>query len=247
MPTSLVIPIYRGKRARPSVNADALDLAPTEVDSLQWLLHGGLTDPDGGTDLAESWGLCSRHAAGLLLIEVSGKDGAAPATALLSLDLIEGALAALIDRDALSTQAVLRRLHTQGRCPICRLGLKRDRGSGTGDGRPGAANSMPLRRLADETRQSWESLVCRECSDGADGPLCRVHLARLDPFALHEVVTEERAALGAIARNLIAYARSYRGGHQATRGAEAASSLIAAVGWCSGWSGVLAAIGWPVR
>ena len=223
---------------------DRLELSDGEVHFLWWFIQGSIMNPETRERLQRAWGMCARHAVALLSVEAAYRHGWMHACALLYLDLVERAVAALTTRGLFSEDRAIRRLHATGPCLMCELAVERSDG--------GAASADLLNRGHDrtqlgvftiETERHWRPLVCRACSPGATGALCRRHLITehgLDPA---DDVRSERAALGYIARHLIRYARSFRWQDRDTDTAEDRAALIDAVGWCSGWSGLLEIIG----
>src|SRR5581483_4540951 len=109
------------------------------------------------------------------------------------LDLVERAVGALTTVGPFGEQRAVRRLRATGPCLMCELALVN---SG-----PGAASRDLLQRgrdptqlalFATETEHHWAALVCRECSPGATGPRCRLHLIRDGGTDLSDELRAER-------------------------------------------------------
>jgi hypothetical protein len=185
--------------------------------------------------MEDSWGLCARHAYGLLLAAAVDERRLGYATAVLYVDLLEQALAAMTTTGALAALRARSRLRTRGVCPICSSGLATD--IDRADGAP-LAGAGELRELMQASRGEWSPLACPECLGTKGGTLCREHLRTALPLAS---LAEARASVGNMVRKLIAYSRSFRGeGDPGPTDGERAG-LVAALGWCAGW-GELAAV-----
>ena len=214
-------------------------LTDGEVHFLWWFIRGSMMNPDTRRQLRQAWGMCSRHAAGLLAVEAAFRQGRMQASALLYLDLIERAVGAITSRGPFAEVRAARRLDTHGPCLMCEL---RVAGAASG-GAPAdlltlGRDSIQLTWSANESRRYWEPLVCRDCRVGAAGPRCRVHLVAHAQSVRPDELAPERAALGHIYRHLVRYARSFRMEHPGVDTPEDRAALVEAVGWCSGWSGL---------
>ena len=239
-PTSLILPPPQ----------EGLLLSDGEVHFLWWFIQGSIMNPETRQRLHRAWGLCSRHAAGLLMVEAAYRHGWLHACAILYLDLVERAVAALAAGGPLAGERIRGRLRARGPCLMCELQLEQaGGGAASADLLARGRDPSQLRHFAASCRPFWTQQICPRCQAGAPGPLCRPHFVaaqRTPPWlvgSVDDLVRQERSALGAIARHLIAYARSFRWEHRGPDGPEDRAALLAAVGWCSGWDGLLAALG----
>jgi len=226
---------------------DRLELSDGEVHFLWRFIQGSIMNPETRERMGRAWGMCTRHAAALLAVEAAYRHGWMHACALLYLDLIERALGALTTtRGLFGEDRAIRRLHATGPCLICEMEIEASGGgAASADLLDRSPDPSQLSSLADDTRSHWMALVCRLCSPGAIGPLCRLHLVGDPHLDAREEIHAQRATLGYVARHLIRYARSSRWEHRDTETPEDRAALLEAVGWCSGWSSLLAIIGAP--
>lgn len=238
-------PWARGPARAPDPPAEPAGwLSDGEIHFLWWFIQGSIMNPETRTWLHRAWGMCDRHATGLLAVEAAYRRGWMHASALLYLDLIERAIGALTTRGPLRTFRAIYRLRTSEPCLMCDLNLTAVSGGGASPellerGRDRAE----LDRFARGTREFWQPLVCRRCDMAATGPLCRPHLLSVAMIDLAAELRSERAALGSVARHLVRYARSFRWEHRDTETPEDCAGLLEAVGWCSGWTGLLSITG----
>ena len=221
-----------------------LALSDGEVHFLWWFIQDSIMNAETRDRLRRAWGMCARHASALLAVETADRHGWMHACTILYLDLIERGLNALMVRGLFGDERVLRTLHATGPCLMCELAVGRaGGGAASADLLARGRDERQLEAFARETEPHWSALVCRRCTPQANGPLCRPHLIAGHPFDLADELRSQRAHLGYVARHLIAYARSFRWEERDTDTPEDRAALIEAVGWCSGWSGVLAIIG----
>jgi len=224
---------------------DRLEFSDGEIHFLWWFIQGSIMNPGTRRRLLAAWGMCARHAAAFLAVEAAYRPNWMHAGALLYLDLIEHAVAALTTHGPFGEQRVIRRLRPTGPCLMCDLAVDAaGRGAASDALIERGRDRAPLRHFAAEAG-NWAAFVCRRCSSGATGPLCRRHLIADAGLDLTGEVRVQRATLGHIARHLFRYARSFRWECRQTDTPEDRAALLEAVGWCSGWSGVLAIIGGP--
>jgi hypothetical protein len=221
-----------------------LDLTDGEANHLYRLVKGSIMDPDTRQRLRAGWGMCARHAAASLAIEAAARAGGMHAAAVLYADLIERAVTALTRAGPFAGERALLELRNSGPCLVCQPGI--------GDG--GRGVSMPvllaqardgasLSRFMASCAAQWQEQVCPDCVVGAGGARCRRHLVDrplLGALGMSDELREQRRAIGGLFRHLVAYARSFRWQQRDTNRPEDRAALIGAVGWCSGWSGLLA-------
>jgi hypothetical protein len=223
---------------------ERLGLSDGEVHFLWWFIQGSIMNPETRERLRRAWGMCARHATALLAVEAAYRHGWMHACAILYLDLVEGGLGALTTGEPFSEERAIRRLYATGPCLMCDLAVEQSgRGAASVELLERGRDPAQLGAFAGETERHWRPLVCRACSPGASGPLCRVHLIRDHGLDVSGEVRSLRATLGYIARHLIRYARSFRWQDRDTDTPEDRAALIEAVGWCSGWAGLLEVMG----
>jgi hypothetical protein len=232
----------------PDSPVERLGLSDGDVHFLWWFIQGSIEDPETRERLGRAWGMCARHAAGLVAVEAAYRNGSMRACAILYLDLIERGLGALTTHGPFGEERAIRDLRATGPCLMCDLGIERSRGGAASeDLLERARDQAQLRAFASQTARLWASRVCRLCSADAPGPLCRVHLITEHRLEVSDEIRSQRATLGSIARHLIGYVRSFRGDDRDTDTPEDRAALIEAVGWCSGWTGLLKIIGEAAR
>ena len=202
-----------------------------------------MADGESLERLRRAWGLCARHATALIALEDASGGGLMQACAALYLDLIEHGIRALATPGLLAEERGIRNLRAKASCPMCELSAGRGGDDAAGRDRRPELPETALEAFAHETLVHWRQFVCRSCGPNAHGPLCRVHLIGDHELGLIEEIRVERAFLGSIARHLMRYLRSIRLSERDTRTAEDQAALIEAVGWCSGWGGLLVVIG----
>lgn len=214
-----------------------------EVHYLWWFIQGSIMVPDIRWRLRRAWGLCDRHAWGALLGEASYRHGYLHGPTRLYEDLLGRAVTALDVQGPWKTRRVARRLRPTGPCLMCELALE-NRG-------PGAARLEVLRAgrdpralqgFAARTRPYWDGTVCGRCAGRRTDVRCRIHLGEDIRRGARVHVGTHRAFLVGILNHLLAYSRSFVWGHHGTATEEDQAALISAIGWCSGWRGLLAVL-----
>ncbi len=210
-------------------------LSDAEVHFLWWFIQGSIINPETRERLHRAWGMCARHAIGLLQVEAAFRHGWVHASTLLYLDLLERALQALTARGLRANGRIRNRLRATGPCLMCEL---RARGGGAASEEllDRGRDSAELLGLAAHTRPFWLPYACRECVTGARGPLCRLHLVGHSSDVFERELHRERSDLGGVMRHLIRYARSFRWEERDSETEGDRAALMTAVGWCSGWS-----------
>ena len=217
-------------------------LPDLEVNLRWWLIQECISNAETRGRLRSAWGLCARHATALLAVGGAYRHAWIHAGTILYLDLIEHGIQAVTVGGPFSDERAIRNLRATAPCPMCELAVDEAGGGAPSAELLGRGDTL-LEAFAREAQSVSRPLVCRLCSTEADGPLCRPHLIADHSFDLAEELKVQRGRLGYIARHLIRYARSFRREALDIASPEDRASLIEAVGWCSGWSGVLAIIG----
>ncbi len=215
-----------------------------EVHYLWWFIQGSIMEPDIRWRLRRGWGLCARHAWGALLGEASYRHGYLHGPALLYEDLMARALHAFEVRGPSRDRRVARRLREKGPCLMCDMDLGSCGGGAMRGGvlREGR-DPRALQRFAAETSSFWGSTVCGRCADQPSRVRCRLHFRDDVLSGLGTDLQEQHRLLDRIVRHLLVYARSFVFEHHGTETDEDRAALISAVGWCSGWRGLIAVLG----
>jgi hypothetical protein len=199
--------------------------------------------PETRWRLRRAWGLCARHAWGAVAGEAAYRHGYLHGPAKLYEDLMERALRAFDPRGPGRAHRVAWRLRARGPCLMCDSGLQR----ASGGGAPAALlergrDLRALRELAERTKPYWGPVVCGRCADSPSNARCRVHFLEdtLGPWP--RPVDEHRALVAYVLARLAVYSRSFVWGYHDTESDEDRAALLSAVGWCSGWRGLIALI-----
>jgi hypothetical protein len=214
-----------------------------EVHYLWWYIQGSIMVPDVRWRLRRAWGLCDRHAWGALLGEASYRHGYLHGPALLYADLMTRALHAFDVRGPQKARRVARRLRETGQCLMCEMHLG-SRGGGAmrevalREGRDPRA----LRQVAARTDRYWRPTVCGRCAEPSV-VRCRAHFRDDVLHGAGADVEVQHLLLERTLRHLLLYAKSFVWGHQGRETDEDRAALISAVGWCSGWRGLMTVIG----
>lgn len=218
-------------------------LSDGEVHFLWWFIQGSIMVPETRWRLRRAWGLCDRHAWGALAGEAAFRHGYLHGPAKLYEDLMERALRAFDARGPWSARRVAWRLREAEPCLMCEAGFERaSRGAARAELIETGRDPAELLAFAERTRAWWRPVVCGRCAGHRSAVRCRAHL-RDD--ALRGAVDDlegHRALVGFVARHLAIYSRAFIWGYHHTETDEDRAALIAAVGWCSGWRGLLALV-----
>ena len=218
-----------------------LRLSDGEIHYLWHFMQGSFMNPHIRGDLRGAWGLCQRHAWGWLIMECSYRQDWLHGPAILYEDLMQRAQTAF--SMAHGSTALRRALETRAPCLMCGM----DYGPES-TGHPGqkarrcGRDLANFRSLALEAKTYWEPYVCGACLGQRDGQyLCRAHLlARLSRGRSRDrQIDVHKPLIDYLSCQLGLYARSFRWEWRGTATEENRASLIAAVGWCSGWSELL--------
>ena len=222
------------------LHADEWRLSDGEVHYLWWYIQGSIMEPDLRWRLRRAWGMCARHAWGALLAEASYRHGYLHGPAILYEDLTARALQAFAVRGPRKARRAARRLRATAPCPMCEMDLQaRDGGAARVDRLRAGRDPRALRHVAARARPYWRPMVCGRCADRSSPVRCRIHF-REDVFhGSGADVEAQRTLLERIARHLVVCVRSFVWGHHGTATDEDRAALIGAVGWCSGWRGLL--------
>ena len=222
-----------------------LSLAITDgaINFLWSFIQGSIMNPDTWNRLLNSYGFCERHAWIYLSIEMSFREQYLLGPTILYQALIERALDAL-SASRISKFAMARQLRNADACLLCALHID--------DASAGASppirldrgrDSGPLLNWASALEPLWRSYICEVCNDrdGATerGPTrCRRHLL-IDIQTRNPVdFLRQRAVLRDLHERVTRYQESFLAGSLEASDQDCAS-LVAAIGWCSGWHPLL--------
>jgi hypothetical protein len=233
-------PIVSGD-VRVATNGPDWAFSDGEVHFLWWFIQGSIMVPETRWRLRRAWGFCDRHAWGALLGEAAFRHGYLHGPAVLYEDLMERALRAFERRGPWGARRVAWRLRETGPCLMCELNLRRaPRGAAREAMMKEGRDPRALRALAERTRPYWGPAVCGRCLDRQSPARCRVHFREDALDGRVDNVDEHRALAECILTHLGVYARSFVWGYHDTETDEDRAALISAVGWCSGWRGLMA-------
>jgi hypothetical protein len=206
-----------------AADAGGAALTGAEVRQLWWFLDGAIMDHGTRRALHESFGLCSRHAWALAIVECEARGGVVFATTVLYEDLARRAARLTARR---RPRALLRRALTgSGQCFTCEFVAKAGYDGGWERELEAVNRGRRLRRLIPAQPPS----PCPHCCSGA-GLTCRPHLiaGAEPPRDLGRELSGLADRLGGLRRSLTA------GGPAATAAEQVA--WIEALGWFAGWS-----------
>lgn len=215
-------------------------LSDGEIHYLWWFIQGSIMDPGTRWRLRRAWGLCERHAWGALAAEAAFRPNFLHGPAILYEDLLERALHAFELRGPWQTRRLAWGLRVTGPCLMCEMGLgPASRGTARAEIIERGRDSSAIRAFADRTREHWWKGVCGRCLGGGSAPRCRPHLLEAASRGSVIDLPEQRALVEHTLQRLAFYCRSFVWDHRNTETEEDRAALISAVGWCTGWRGLL--------
>lgn len=224
-----------------------LPLSDNEVDFLWWFIQGSIMDADVRARLCAHWGMCPRHALAFFAVEAAFRPHLIHGSTILYHDLMKRALHVLGGhglRRLAPAPVVRRSLHVWGPCHMCSLGYV-----------PGTVGNAPAERLAQgrnlanarafahESRRGWLPHVCGQCAGTGTGTPCRCHLIEMPGHDGGAALRAARASVADIATHLARFENAFRWDSRGTDTDEDRGALIAAIGWCGGWSEILNTFG----
>ena len=224
------------------------DLSDGEIHFLWWFIQGSIMNPETRRRLRQAWGFCQRHACGFVAVECAFRQGWLHGSALLYEDLL-GRARDVLNGPVLVKPLIAYRLRERRSCMLCELGVgPQSVGYASADILARGRDVSTLQAFARETRGDWEARVCDRCLGHASGTRwCRPHLVAAirqgDPIDLDA----ERASVQTDFVHLQRYARSFRWEHRGTETIADRAALIAAIGWCSGWTEWLRLVDGPAN
>lgn len=221
-------------------------LSDGEVDFLWWFIQGSIMDPDVRQRLDAHWGLCARHSLAFFIVEAAFRPHLIHGCSILYGALMQRAANVLDDRGmhGLVPVNVCRYLlRATGPCHMCDLRYdERSEASAPPERLAQGRDTSNARRFADESRRGWQPFVCGRCV-GNDGPvLCRPHLVEALGQQRSNAIRSQHTYVEAIRAHLANFENSFRWDHRDTDTDEDRGALIAAIGWCGGWSMLLTSL-----
>jgi hypothetical protein len=227
-----------GMRAVPARLAapETSQLSDGEVHYVWWYIQGTIMQADIRWRLRRAWGMCPRHAWGVLAAEATFRHNYFHGPAILYQDILERALRALDLIGPWPAVRIARRLRATGPCLMCELGFDhRSRGSFNQDRIQQGRDLTWIRDFANATRGYWTPTVCGRCAGDGSVSRCRPHLLEEARAGTLSDVGAHRASVARILEGLTIFARSYRWEYRDTGTDRDRAALLSAVGWCSGW------------
>lgn len=215
-------------------------LSTGEASFLWSFAQASIMLPEVRESLRRSWGLCARHASGWLIVESAFRHRYLHGPAVLYDDLMEIAGGAFAHHGPMAAERCAWRLATRGPCHLCSMGIgAQSAGFIEHEHWETARDATGWIEFLIETRPLWLPHVCGRC-DGSGRPArCRQHLVEDIAGGADDVATammEVRWIAGHVHR----YDRSFRWECQGTDTLEDHAALVASIGWCGGWSSLLA-------
>lgn len=185
-----------------------------------------------------AWGMCDEHSLAWLAIEHSLEAGWLHGPAILYEDLIDKAVWAVRSR-LFSFPPTVGMLRTSNTCLVCDQAGRPDRVP-DGDPLDGLREDVLRHLTSGAAGADLDRVACGTCAGTLSVLRCRPHLvAELERDRRFDL-TPQRAYLAEVLGGLARYSRSFG---WANRGADTPAdraALVAGVGWCSGWTTLLA-------
>jgi hypothetical protein len=242
MPTgTMIVAEPLDRRSNPP--SEEWQLSDGEVHFMWCFIQGSIMIPETRWALRRAWGLCARHAWGAILGEAAYRHGYLHGPVQLYEDLMERAVAAFQLRGPWDARRVARRLRDRGPCLWCSIGYTRDsRGTAREDLIRTGRDPRALREFAGHTRPYWRPTVCGRCVARSSSSRCRRHFREDVSAGIITDVGPHRALIENVLAHLAVYSRSFVWEHHGIESDEDRAALFSAVGWCSGWRGLLAVL-----
>jgi hypothetical protein len=211
-------------------------LSEGEIHFLWWFIQGSIMSAGTRGQLRKAWGLCDRHAWGFIQIDAAFRRGWMHGPAVLYLDLMEQAWAAINFQRPFQRGRIIKRIKNKGPCLMCDCGFGPDTiGKAQEQVIRRGRDFSELKKFARETHEHWRKTVCGKCAGNESAQRCRTHLiADLSSGSIVDFETHYRL-LENLLYHVRLYANSFRWEFQGTETEEDKAALISAVGWCSGW------------
>jgi hypothetical protein len=213
-----------------------LTITDGEINFLWSFIQGSVINPETWRSLLRGYGLCQRHAWVHLHVEVAFRGRYLLGPTILYAALLEKALSALCVRTPLLHRGLL----TGETCLFCSLKIADlSRGACPQSRLFTARDTRPLQQFALDLKEFWSEYVCGICKHDNGETRCRRHLTA-DLRAGRPVnTTQQQDLLRVLHGRIIRFQESFTVGKPKASDQECAS-VIAAIGWCSGWRPLLA-------
>lgn len=218
-------------------------LSDGEVDFLWWFIQGSIMDPVVRARLYSHWGLCERHNLAFFVVESSFRPHLIHGSTILYHALMRRAGDVLNEQGIHSLVPSLISRHllrVSGPCHLCDLGYH---ASSAGNAPPerlaqgrDASNAI---RFATENRRGWLPYVCGACAGTQSPILCRPHLVEAMEHQGVKAARAQHDTVLAISSHLSRFDNAFRWTQRDTDTDEDRGALIAAIGWCGGWTELL--------
>lgn len=219
-------------------------LSDGEIHYLWWFIQGSIMEPSIRQRVRRAWGFCERHAWGALAVEAAFRHHYLHGPAVLYEDLMEQACRRFARTVSRPARPLARTLRTTARCSMCEDGYERQgRGAAREELFEQGRDAGSFLAFAGATRPYWRPTVCGRCSGDQSAPRCRPHLVEEASQGDRVAVRTHGELPQYVLGHLKAYARSFRWECRDTETDEDRAALIAAIGWCSGWSAWLPLLG----
>lgn len=230
-----------------SAPRSGLIISDGEADFLWWFIQGSIMDADVRARLYAHWGLCPRHALAFFVVEAAFRPHLIHGSAILYHALMQRAQHALDARGlhALAPSGLVRRaLRASGPCHMCSLGYgPRSTGNAPAERLAQGRDFANARAFARDNRRGWLPYICGQCAGTGVGPPCRRHLIESAGHDGGAALRAAHATVADIAAHLARFERAFRWDSRDTDTDEDRGALVAAIGWCSGWSEILGTFG----
>lgn len=200
-------------------------------------------DADVRARLHAHWGMCARHALAFFCVEAAFRPHLIHGSTILYNELMQRAAHLLAGHGvySLAPPAMVRhRLRLFGPCHMCSLGYGPESSGNAPPERLAQGRDLAnARAFAAENSEGWLPYVCGRCAGNDGDVLCRHHLIEAMEHDASTALQHHGAAVSRIAGHLARFEHAFRWDSRGTDAAEDRGALLAAIGWCAGWSEIL--------
>lgn len=215
---------------------DQFAITDGEINFLWSFIQGSIVNPETLWSLLSGYGFCQRHAWVHISVEMAFRGQYLLGPAILYAALLENALSAVCVRAPFSH----RWLRPGRSCLFCSLKIANlSRGACPQSRLIKGRDAHPLRQLALDLREHWGDYVCDVCKRDDGEIRCRRHFGADLKARRPTDLIRQRDLLRDLQGRVIRFQESFTVGKRTASDQERAS-LIAAIGWCSGWQPLLA-------
>jgi hypothetical protein len=220
-------------------NRGPLVITDGEINFLWSFIQGSIINPETWTSLLSGCGFCQRHAWVHLSVEMAFRERYLLGPTILYAALVEKALSAVCVRQAFAA----RRLLARESCLLCTLNIVNlSRGACPQHRLLQGRDTRPLMSFAFDLKEFWSDYVCDVCKHDNGEIRCRRHFVA-DLRARRPInLLRQQTMLSDLHHRLVRFQESFTVGKPKASDQDRAS-LIAALGWCSGWRPLLALLG----